>query len=142
MPNTAYALQVTTGTANNEAVRAYIDYNNDNNLAAGELIGTIAANMNGANTLNFTTPTIAFGLVLNTPLRLRVVSKFSSSPSTACDVSTYGQAEDYTVYMKANLNPLPVRLVEFNAKCNQGITRLNWLTASEENNEKFIIVAI
>lgn len=139
LPNTAYAMQVTTGTANNEAVRAYIDYNNDNNLAAGELIGTIAANMNGANTLNFTTPTIASGLVLNTPLRLRVVSKFSSSPSTACDVSTYGQAEDYTVYMKANLNPLPVRLVEFNAKCDKGIARLNWSTASEENNEKFII---
>jgi PKD repeat protein len=139
LPNTAYAMQVTTGTANNEAVRAYIDYNNDNNLAAGELIGTITANMNGANTLNFTTPTIASGLVLNTPLRLRVISKFSSSPSTACDVSTYGQAEDYTVYMKANLNPLPVKLVDFNTKCDEGIARLNWLTASEENNEKFII---
>lgn len=139
LPNTTYSLQVTTGTANNEAVRAYIDYNNDNNLAAGELIGTIIANMNGANTLNFTTPTIASGLVLNTPLRLRVVSKFSSSPSNACDVSTYGQAEDYTVYMKANLNPLPIRLVDFNAQCDKGIARLNWLTASEENNEKFNI---
>jgi len=139
LPNTTYTLSVTTGTFNNEAVRAYIDYNNNNNLEVGESIATITANMNGINTVNFTTPTVASGVVLNTPLRLRVLSKFSSSPSNACDVSAYGQAEDYTVYMKANLNPLPVRLVDFTSKCSQGVSRLNWVTASEENNEKFIV---
>ena len=139
LPSTTYSLQVTTSTLNDEGVAAYIDYNNDNNLATGELIGTIAANKNGTNTINFTTPTIASGLVLNTPLRLRIISRESNTPSNACDVSDYGQAEDYTVYMKANLSPLPVRLVDFNAKCDKGIARLNWLTGSEKNNEKFVI---
>lgn len=139
LPNTTYALQVTTGIFNNEAVRAYIDYNNNNNLDAGESLGIITANMNGTNTLNFTTPTIASGVVLNTPLRLRVLSKFNSSPTGPCDVGTFGQAEDYTIYMKANLNPLPVRLVDFHLKCELGVARLNWRTASEENNEKFIV---
>jgi hypothetical protein len=41
--------------------------------------------------------------------------------------------------MKANLNPLPVRLVDFTSQCDQGVARLHWSTASEENNEKFII---
>lgn len=138
IPNTTYNLSVTSGTLNNEAVRAYIDYNNNNNLEASELIGTVTANMNGANVISFTTP-VASSVTMNTPLRMRIVSKFSSSPSNACDVSTYGQAEDYTIYMKANAFALPVNLADFVGKCKDNIVDLNWATASEDNNEVFII---
>lgn len=40
---------------------------------------------------------------------------------------------------KRRINPLPVELINFNATCNSGVVNINWQTASETNNEKFII---
>jgi PKD repeat protein len=138
IPNTLYTLSISTGIYNSEAVRAYIDYNNNNNLEASELLGTVTANLNGTNTISFTTP-ITSAVTMNTPLRLRVISRFSNTPTDACNVSTYGQAEDYTIYMKANAFALPVRLIDFVGNCNNNNTILNWTTASEDNNEVFIM---
>jgi hypothetical protein len=39
---------------------------------------------------------------------------------------------------KAN-TPLPVELLAFSAKCTEDIIELNWITASETNNDRFII---
>lgn len=52
--------------------------------------------------MSFTTP--SSGVVLDKGLRLRVLSKFGSIPGTACDIGSYGQAEDYTVYFSNNNN--------------------------------------
>jgi hypothetical protein len=38
-----------------------------------------------------------------------------------------------------NTTPLPVTLLNFEATCDNGITVLNWSTASENNNDYFII---
>ncbi|MDH4473266.1 MAG: GEVED domain-containing protein [Fluviicola sp.] len=133
--NTTYNITITTGTANNEAASVYIDYNNNGVFGAGETVANFPANMVGTRTLAFTTP--AAGVTFNTPLRLRVTSKFSSAPTTPCNTATYGQIEDYTVYFyNASLG---VDLVDFKATCENGSALIEWETASEEVNGHFVI---
>lgn len=93
--NKTYDITVQTGTTNNEAARVYIDYNNNGSFESGESVVSFPSNKDGARTLTFTTP--SSGVITNEPLRLRVLSRFNSIPSDACNVSGYGQAEDYTV---------------------------------------------
>lgn len=95
--NKSYNITIQTGTSNNEGARVYIDYNDNGNFEAGESVVSFPSNKDGTRTLFFTTP--SSGVVLDKGLRLRVLSKFGSIPGTACDISTYGQAEDYTVYI-------------------------------------------
>ncbi len=99
--NTSYNVTVQTGTFNNEGARYYIDYNNNGIFESGEGVVSFPSNMTGTRTLSFTTPNA--GIVKNKGLRSRILSKFSGIPTTACDVSTYGQAEDYTVYFSCAL---------------------------------------
>ncbi len=94
--NQTYNITIQTGTANNEGAKVYIDYNDNGTFETGEAIVSFPANKVGTRTLSFTTP--SSGVVLDKGIRLRVLSKFGSIPSTACDISTYGQAEDYTAY--------------------------------------------
>lgn len=95
--NKSYSVTIRTGTANNEGARVYIDYNDNGNFEAGESVISFPANKEGTRTLTFTTP--SSGVTLSKGIRLRVLSKFGSVPSNACDISSYGQAEDYTVYL-------------------------------------------
>ncbi len=134
--NTMYNVSVQTGVYNDEAAKVYIDYNNDGNFGAGEEIASFPANQAGYRTLSFTTP--SGGVVMNTGLRLRVVSKYNSSPTDACNTSTYGQAEDYTVYFY-DASTLPVELISFTAECTNEGSKLLWSTASEQNNMQFEI---
>lgn len=133
--NTTYTITITTGTANNEAANVYIDYNNNGVFNAGETVATFPANMVGTRSLNFTTP--ASGVTENQPLRLRITSKFSSAPANPCDVSTYGQAEDYTVYFYNAA--LGVELTDFTAECENGTVNVKWSTASEQNSSHFVV---
>lgn len=98
--NTSYSITVKTGTFNNEGARVFIDYNSNGAFEPGESVATFAASTAGERSVTFTTP--ASGVTMNKALRLRVLSRFNAIPSAtnACDVSTYGQAEDYTVYFK------------------------------------------
>lgn len=133
--NTTYNSTITTGTANNEAANVYIDYNNNGTFDAGETVANFPANMVGTRTLPFTTP--AAGVVFNTPLRLRVVSKLSSAPTTPCNSATYGQIEDYMVYFYNAA--LGVELTRFDANCESGGVNLEWETASEINSSHYIV---
>jgi PKD repeat protein/photosystem II stability/assembly factor-like uncharacterized protein len=94
--NKTYTVTVRTGTANNEGARVYIDYNDNGIFESGESVVSFPANKEGTRSLTFTTPST--GVAASKGLRLRVLSKFGSVPSNACDISSYGQAEDYTVY--------------------------------------------
>jgi hypothetical protein len=102
--NTTYNATIRTGTSNNEGAKVYIDYNDNGIFDAGEVAVSFPANKDGLRTLTFTTPST--GVVLNKGLRLRVLSKFGSVPSAGCDISTYGQAEDYTVYFNVITNSI------------------------------------
>ncbi|MEY4875836.1 MAG: hypothetical protein RL708_985, partial [Bacteroidota bacterium] len=97
-PGNTYNATITTGTTNAEGAQVYIDWNDDGNLQSTEAVISFPANNSGSRTLSFTVPTT--GVVLNKGLRLRVVSRFNSIPTSACNTSTYGQAEDYTVYVQ------------------------------------------
>ena len=98
--NSSYNITIRTGTYNNEGARVYIDYNDNGTFESGESIVEFPANKDGTRTLSFTTPST--GVVLDKELRLRVLSKYGSVPTGGCDIGTYGQAEDYTVYVMSD----------------------------------------
>jgi hypothetical protein len=93
-----YTLSVTTGSVNQENVKAWIDFNNDGIFQTGELVltGTSVA-LGGTTNATITIPATAPTCV---PLRLRVMSDFyGSAAPTACTNVQYGQTEDYSVYI-------------------------------------------
>ncbi|TAL63296.1 MAG: choice-of-anchor D domain-containing protein, partial [Bacteroidetes bacterium] len=88
-----YLLTVQTGYAN-DYVNAWIDWNNNGIFEGSDLVMN---NMNGVlnHTVSVTSPANA---VLSAPLRMRIVSSFYSGPPS-CGTTTYGQHEDYTVFV-------------------------------------------
>lgn len=93
-----YNATVKTGTSNAEAAKLFIDWNDNGIFDAAEMMVSFPSNTSGTRTLSFVVPNT--GVVLNKGLRARIVSKWNASPSTACDFSSYGQAEDYTVIVQ------------------------------------------
>ncbi|MBS3914960.1 MAG: hypothetical protein KG003_10695 [Bacteroidetes bacterium] len=91
-----YTAWVTNGTLNNEYAAIFIDYNNDGDFAdANELAATFAQ---GKGRRNTSVKILTSPPVVNTWLRMRVVSDFSPITS-ACGTLSYGQAEDYAIYI-------------------------------------------
>ncbi len=130
---TPLTVSVNTGTANNENLRVYLDYNNNGNYTdAGELV--LTSNNARTHTATFSPPVRA---LKNTPLRMRVISDFVNHTITGpCYVPVLGQTEEYTLFLTT---PLPVSLVSFQAKKAGPEVSLNWKTAQEINNAYFEI---
>ena len=141
-----YPLGFTILAGNQEQVRAWIDYNNDgdfdntteqiyyqNNVAALPTYKTITG--------SFAIP--SSGVTLNTVLRMRVIEELGTNHgasfaiNNACYNPTYGQAEDYPIYITAGT--LPVSIEYFKGEKLNKIVRLNWKTASENNVKLFDI---
>lgn len=89
-----------------QSIRVWIDYNNNGTFEASELVATgnnVAAGAGGFGTFtaNFTPPSTA---VMNTPLRMRVLSDMNNPSSySSCGQLGYGQVEDYAVTLVTNL---------------------------------------
>ncbi len=99
--NTTYNITITTGTAYDEGVKVYIDYDGNGTFdEPGENIVTFQKGK-GERTLSYTTPSSV--PELSKELRLRVISKYDDVPLSACDNGTFGFAEDYTVCFTAPL---------------------------------------
>ena len=85
---------------------AWIDYNNDGSFSSSELVVTdeiIGVGSFATPTekiFNFTIPTT--GIILDTPLRMRVVGDFPGASITPCGQLQYGEVEDYSIVLKAN----------------------------------------
>ncbi len=100
----SYLVSVKTGY-NREYVRVYIDYNNDGSFSGtNELVyshnGTPSAHYE-VHADTFTVPTT--GITTCTPLRMRVITDINTtgvSAPTSCSALVYGQAEDYSVFIK------------------------------------------
>lgn len=106
-PGNKYPVSVTTGFSYNEMVNIYIDYNNDGDFAdTNELCATIPFGLGKRNTNITILPSPP---VSNTFLRMRVVSDYSSITS-ACGTLSYGQSEDYALYIDSKKPSVSVTL--------------------------------
>ena len=97
-----YSMVITTGGTNPHDIRVYLDQNNDGTLTAAEQIysSAITASPGATTTLN-----LSSGVVLNQPLRLRVVADAIGNTTGPCANPVSGQAEDYTVIVRPNTLP-------------------------------------
>ncbi|TGE18666.1 GEVED domain-containing protein [Hymenobacter elongatus] len=96
----SYTVNVATGPSNPQDTRVWLDLNNDGSFSSSELLfeGLNRTNPNG-------TITIPASAVKNQPLRLRVLSDYVGAPAGPCVEPQLGQAEDYTVTIRANTMP-------------------------------------
>ncbi len=99
--NTNYPFSVTPIPLSDQRYAIYCDYNNDGTFQQSEkLAGTTSNSWNPfTGIINF--PSTA---VLNTPLRLRVISSMSTIYSACYNIQD-GQYEDYTVILTAPTSP-------------------------------------
>jgi hypothetical protein len=104
-------LQVNVSDSNND-VRVWIDYNNNGTFETSELVGSadniVADPVTLIGTYN-TTITAPTSVVLNTPLRMRVLVDDENPNMTPCGQLKYGQVEDYTVKFVTNLGTSEVK---------------------------------
>ena len=98
-------LQVNVSGSDND-VRVWIDYNNNGTFEASELVASgdnIVADPVTAIGTYSTTITAPASVVLNTPLRMRVLVDDENLSMSPCGQLKYGQVEDYTVKFVTNL---------------------------------------
>ncbi len=131
--------------ANREQLRAWIDYNNDGifNNATEQIYYNADIPIPGSGYTNvsgtFTVPATAS---TNTILRMRVLEELSTvygaglTITGACYNPTYGQAEDYPVFLSATL---PVKLQYFKGVKQNTDVLLSWETSFEQNVKEFQI---
>ncbi|MFN7676282.1 GEVED domain-containing protein, partial [Flavobacterium sp.] len=135
----SYSVNVTVGTWGGQAVRAWIDYNDNGVFEASEIIGasTIAPGQGNAGPF----PPASFNITLacNPPLgvhRMRVRSVWNVAPTTIdpCASAGYGETEDYDVTISA-ADPCPqpsslavntVTPVSANLTWTLGCAETNW----------------
>ena len=101
--------------ANTHQLRAWIDYNNDGNFDdPTEQIHFNASFGSAQSYLTSGTFIVPNTATTNTVLRLRVIDDLIPI-SSACHNPTYGQAEDYPVYIQDAII-LPVTIFNFNGQ--------------------------
>ncbi|AZA78247.1 T9SS C-terminal target domain-containing protein [Chryseobacterium sp. G0186] len=104
-------LQVNVSGSEND-VRVWIDFNNNGTFEASELVGSgdnIVADPATAIGIYSTTITAPATVVLNTPLRMRVLVDDDNPGMAPCGQLKYGQIEDYTVRFVTNLGTSEVK---------------------------------
>lgn len=87
----------TADTKAQQKLKVYIDYNNDGVFSETDELVLIQKNIpqNTVTSVNVTPPAHA---VLNTPLRMRIITDFTEvEDHTACENPEYGDVEDYAV---------------------------------------------
>lgn len=133
-PSTSYSLSITPGSANNENIKAYIDFNDNGDFTdSGEEIFSATA-VNSQTTQIFST---AVTPTMDKLLTMRVVSDFVNFSVSSCNTPTNGQVEDYGIYFASPV--LPIELISFSASQKNETVALNWQTATEQNNDYFTI---
>ena len=138
--NQSYLQRVTTITPTNNAPSRVRLYFTEAQFQALKLSNPLYASYTYANLAvskfpgNITAPSGTGVFILPT------VTVGGVNPTThylEFDNSTYST---FFIHFDNNLiSPLPIGLASFTAECEQGQVRLAWVTASEINNEKFIV---
>ena len=107
----SYAINVTTGSGYGEDVRVWIDFDNDGQFNMTNELVFVSDNILQNHSGSVAIPT---GLLIGTPLRMRVISDYeSNSITTSCYTPAYGQCEDYTVLIQSNNQP-PIANFSYN----------------------------
>lgn len=139
---TTYPISIATGSANDEDVKVYIDYNNNGDFTdAGEEVFS----SNQSRTHSGFIPIPSTGVTTNSPLRLRVISDFHSQTiSGPCYNPTTGQAEDYEIVISpaSNGNTVTTNLHprscgETNLDLSMGMILANPLTGATSYRFRF-----
>lgn len=100
-PNIQYDINISTFGYYNEDLKVFIDYDNNGSFENEELIFSSSNNTSHIGT--FTVPENA---VTNTSLRARIISDhFQYNITNACYPPTYGQVEDYSIFIKKDDTP-------------------------------------
>jgi hypothetical protein len=110
---------------------AWIDYNNDGIFQTTENI--MQTTYGTTKSQSFTVPTTAVA----TSVKMRVLSKWSGTPTTDAYYSTgytYGEIEEYRVSIQSGL---PIELIEFSGTNKGENNYLFWSTATENNTSYF-----
>lgn len=97
--NTISVTKAWQATQFNETVTVWIDFNRDGTFDTTEKIMATAADKTTPVTATFTVPAGAY--TGGQSVKMRVVLKYSSSPTNACTNYTYGEVEDYKVMITA-----------------------------------------
>ena len=102
-----YTATITPGTSyNNDEIAIWIDFNNDFTFSPPERVGyvLVSTSTTWSNQFTFTVPlSVIVGLV-----RMRVRISYNGTggnggaPISPCEVSTYGEVEDYTINITAS----------------------------------------
>lgn len=105
---TTYTAWVTTGTTNAENQKIYIDYNNNGIFTdANELVGTIGS---GTGRRSISISILASPPLTNQWLRMRVVTNFGSSATPPCGLLSYGESEDYAIFIDTQVPSLSIQM--------------------------------
>lgn len=121
---------------NTASIKAWIDYNNDNSFDdATEMVMNVSGITNAAPAVvNVTIPDYS---VKNTYLRMRVLEELGSI-TDACDDPTYGQAEDYMVFIKcstpSDIYPTITANASTTKTANKECTDGNWTYYYNDNS--------
>ncbi len=101
--NTITVSKTWAGTPNAVAVRVWIDFNADGIFQASEMLLNSSSSVSPVATSVFTVPVLAFQSGTNCGVAMRVIaSEMYTSP--VCGTFTYGEVEDYGVYILAGAN--------------------------------------
>ncbi len=124
-----------SGTYYSQYVTIWVDLNRDGDFEdAGEMLHQ--AGMYGGPTISGSItipPTASNGL---TTMRIRTGWDAGGQVSNPCSYHAFSEAEDYGLIISGGL---PVELIHFSGKENNGQVELNWSTATEDNNDYFTI---
>lgn len=141
-PNTSYDISVATGTANNEDVRVFIDYNGD-----GDFLDTLESVFSSdTDTLHTGTITTPANVVFNEKLRVRVLSEWHALTTNlnaggSCYTPTYGQAEDFAiVFADTTTTPFTGCISQTNGTWNVNPTSL-WSCSSIPDSTTDVIIS-
>ncbi len=135
-------INVITNDINSQRVKVYIDFNNNGTFdVPAELITLPSGTGSGSFFTHTGNVVLPSTVVLNTPIRMRVIADFNSGAAanpTPCGALLYGQAEDYRLIVRNS--PLAVKWKYINANAeNNSIINVNWATAQEVDANNFII---
>lgn len=145
-------IELTTGSSypfevgfvsNSQYQKMWIDYNNDGAFDNSELfINTMGSTVDQTNDpflkINGWTETIPTNIVLNTPLRARIISDYYSMniSNNGCGTLSYGRTIDFSVFIS---EPTPHTATILSATTLSNSIKLSWKNFEEHAQNTYII---